>query len=100
MTDATWLIVAMGAGVYGLRLAGLALRDVTLPPDWERALRFVPVALLTGLVVVGLTGQVAAEPRRLLAVAVAALAAYRTGTMWACILAGMVAYWLLAWLPF
>jgi hypothetical protein len=31
-------------------------------------------------------------------VAAAALAAYRTGKMWACILAGMVVYWALAWL--
>ena len=97
MTDGLWLILGMGAGVYGLRLVGLALRDVALPPVWERALRFVPVALLTGLVVVGLTGQVSAEPIRLIAVAAAAFAAYRTGKMWVCILVGMVAYWLLGW---
>ena len=98
MTEALWLILGMGAGVYGLRLAGLALRDVALPPVWDRALRFVPVALLTGLVVVGLAGQVAAEPVRLVAVVVAAFVAYRTRQMWACILAGMATYWLLAWL--
>ena len=98
MTGAIWLVLAMGAGVYGLRIAGLILRDVALPPIWERALGFVPVALLTGLVVVGLSGQVAAEPIRLLAVAGGAYAAYRTGTMWACILGGMATYWLLAWL--
>jgi branched-subunit amino acid transport protein len=92
------MILGMGAGVYALRLVGLTLRDVALPPVWDRALRFVPVALLTGLVVVGLNGQVSAEPMRLLAVAAAALAAYRTGKMWACILAGMVTYWALAWL--
>ena len=106
MTSGLWLILAMGAGVYALRLAGLALRDVTLPPPlrlaqggvWERALRFVPIALLTGLVVVGLTGQVSAEPSRLVAVAGAAFVAHRTGKMWACILGGMVVYWLLGWL--
>jgi branched-subunit amino acid transport protein len=89
----------MGAGVYALRLIGLVLHGVALPPLWERALGFVPVALLTGLVVVGLSGQVSAEPMRLIAVAGGALAAYRTRKMWACILAGMVVYWLLAWLP-
>ncbi|MGE3270138.1 MAG: AzlD domain-containing protein [Chloroflexota bacterium] len=93
-----WLILGMGAGVYLLRLAGLSLHDVALPPVLDRALRFVPVALLSGLVVIGLTGQVSAEPWRLLAVAAGALAAYRTGRMWACILAGMVVYWLTAWL--
>ncbi len=97
--DATWLILAMGAGVYALRLVGLALHDVTLPELWDRALRFVPVALLTGLVVIGLTGQVAAEPSRLIAVAGAAFVAYRTRKMWACILSGMAIYWLLAWMP-
>ena len=95
VTGALWLVLAMGAGVYALRLAGLVLRNVSLPPLWERSLRFVPVALLTGLVVVGLSGQVSAEPSRLVAVAGAAFVAYRTGTMWACILAGMAAYWLL-----
>jgi branched-subunit amino acid transport protein len=98
VTGALWLVLGMGAGVYALRIVGLALRDVALPAVWERALRFVPVALLTGLVVVGLNGQVSAEPMRLIAVAGAALAAYRTGKMWACILGGMVTYWLLAWL--
>ena len=96
MSGALWLILGMGAGVYALRLIGLILRDVSLPAVWERALRFVPVALLTGLVVVGLNAQVSAEPWRLLAVAAAAFVAYRTGKMWACILSGMAAYWLLA----
>jgi branched-subunit amino acid transport protein len=95
VTSMLWLILGMGAGVYALRFVGLALRDVALPEVWERALRFVPVALLTGLVVVGLTGQVSAEPFRLVAVGVAALVAYRTGKMWACILSGMAVYWLL-----
>jgi branched-subunit amino acid transport protein len=93
-----WLVLGMGAGVYALRIVGLLLPDVALPPVWDRALRFVPVALLTGLVVVGLNGQVTAEPMRLIAVAGAALAAYRTGKMWVCILGGMATYWVLAWL--
>jgi branched-subunit amino acid transport protein len=98
VTGSVGLILAMGAGVYVLRLAGLVLHDIALPPVWERALRFVPVALLTGLVVIGLAGQVGAEPSRLVAVAGAALVARRTGQMWACILGGMALYWLLAWL--
>lgn len=97
VTGMLWLILGMGTGVYALRFVGLALRDVALPEVWERALRFVPVALLTGLVVVGLSGQVSAEPIRLLAVAVAVVVAHGTGRMWACILSGMVAYWLLWW---
>jgi len=98
VTGELWLILGMGAGVYGLRLAGLILREIALLAVWDRALRFVPVALLTGLVVVGLNGQVTAEPFRLIAVAGAAYAAHRTKKTWACIVAGMVAYWVLAWL--
>ena len=93
-----WLILGMGAGVYLLRLVGLSLQELKLPPAVDRGLRCVPVALLTGLVVVSLTGQVAAEPGRLLGVAVAALVAHRTGKMWACILSGMVVYWATSWL--
>jgi branched-subunit amino acid transport protein len=92
------LILGMGAGVYLLRLTGLTLQDLTLPLSIDRSLRCMPVALLTGLVVVSLSGQVAAEPLRLLAVTGAILAAYRTGKMWACILAGMAVYWLAGWL--
>ncbi len=98
MTGNLWLILAMGLGVYALRLVGLVLHDVTLPAGSARALQFVPVALLTGLVVVGLNGQVTAEPIRLIAVAGAALVTYRTGKMWACILSGMAVYGLLWWL--
>ena len=90
-----WAILGMGAGVYALRLAGLALPDVTVPPTWERALGFVPIALLTALVVSSLAGPSGGEPARLVAAGGAALVARRTGKMWACILSGMALYWLL-----
>ncbi len=93
--NVVWLILAMGAGVYSLRLVGLALPDVTVPPFWEQALRFVPVALLTSLVVLSLTSQPADAPIRVIAACGAAIVARLTGQMWACILSGMVLYWLL-----
>lgn len=93
--SALWPILGMAAGVYALRLAGLALRDLALPPGWERALRLLPVALLTALIVLNLTGQAEGSTSRLAAAAGAGLVAYRTGRMWACILSGMVLYWLL-----
>jgi len=89
-----WLILLMGGAVYGLRLAGLVLRDVSIPPAWERAFGFVPVALLTALVVASLASAPEAMPERLIAAAGAAAVARWTGQMWACILAGMVVYWL------
>ena len=93
--SAVWLILGMGAGVYALRLAGLVSRDLAVPPAWERALGFVPVALLSALVVSSLSGQADDGATRLVAALGAALVARRTGRMWACILSGMVLYWLL-----
>ena len=90
-----WAILGMGAGVYALRLAGLALPDVSVPPTWERALGFVPIALLTALVVSSLAGSSGSEPARLVAAGAAALVARRTGKLWACIVSGMALYWLL-----
>ncbi len=92
--SSVWLILAMGAGVYALRIAGLVLRDVTVPPEWERALGFVPVALLTALVVGSLAGPADGGGTRLAAAVAATLIARLTGQMWACILSGMAVYWL------
>ena len=89
-------ILGMGAGMYALRLVGMALPDVRVPPEWERALRFVPVALLTALVLVSILGRTGDERLfRLVGAAGGALVVWRTKKMWACILAGMAAYWAL-----
>jgi len=88
-------ILGMGAGVYALRVSGLALRDIAVPPAWERALGFVPVAVLTALVVSGLAGRAEGGPAPIGAAAGAALVARLSGRMWACILSGMALYWLL-----
>jgi branched-subunit amino acid transport protein len=52
----TWLVLAMGAGVFALRLAGLVLPSRSVPAAWDRALAFVPIALLAALVVASLSG--------------------------------------------
>lgn len=87
-------ILGMAAAVYALRLAGLLLTDVAVPPTWERALGFVPVATLTALVVASLSGRPDEAPIRLVAVVGGGLAARRTGRAWVCILGGMALYWL------
>ena len=51
------LVLAMGAAVFLMRLAGLSLPAVTVPAAWERALAFVPASLLAALVVISLTGS-------------------------------------------
>jgi branched-subunit amino acid transport protein len=63
----------------------------------ERAVGFVPVALLTALVVASLAGVPEGGWSRLVAAAGAAAVARWTGQMWACILSGMVIYWLVSW---
>jgi branched-subunit amino acid transport protein len=89
-------ILGMGLGMYALRLGGMVLRDVAVPPAWERALRFVPVALLTALVLVSILGRTGDERSfRLIGAAGAALVAWRAKKTWACILAGMAVYWAL-----
>ena len=87
-------ILGMGATVYTLRLAGLVVHDVAVPRAWARALAFVPVALLTALVVSSLVARPEQALPRSAAAAMAALVARRTGKMWACILSGMVIFWI------
>jgi branched-subunit amino acid transport protein len=53
------------------------------------------VAMISALVATLLTGQVAADPIRLVAAGGAAVIAARTRRLWACILGGMALYWLL-----
>ena len=88
-------ILLLGAGVYALRFAGLALPDAAVPPAWERPLGFVPPALLTALVVASLAGPATGGMDRWLAAAGAAVIVRLMGRMWACIPSGMIIYWLL-----
>ena len=92
----TWLVLAMGAGVFALRLAGLVLPSRSVPATWDRAFAFVPIALLTALVVASLGGGSDEVGLRLVAAGGGALAAYRTRQMWACIVTGLLLYALLA----
>lgn len=91
---ALWPILAMGAGVYLLRLIGLTVPRSAMPPAFERALRFVPVALLSALVVSSLAGRTVDGAAGWIAAAGAALVVWRTRRLWACIVSGMALYWL------
>jgi branched-subunit amino acid transport protein len=88
-------ILGMAAGVYLLRLAGFLLAGAAVPPAWERALGFVPVATLTALVVASLAGRPDEGPARLVAAAGAGIAAWRIGRAWVCIAVGLALYWTL-----
>lgn len=92
------LVLAMGGAVFLLRLGGVTLPERAVPPTAERALRFVPVSLLAALLVISLLGPArggSADWRAMAAVAIGAAIAHRTGRLWACIVAGLVAIWLL-----
>lgn len=99
--------MSLWLAILGMALVTLATRAAPLllmrgePPEWlGRWLGFVPVAVFTALALHPLliTGGVA--PRLslgapLLAGLVGALAAWRTGSVLAAILAGLAAFWLL-----
>ena len=90
-----WLIFVMALAVYTLCLSGFLLAAATVPPAWERALGFVPVATLSALVVASLSGRPDEGVLRWIAVVVAAWATRRTRRVWVCIVVGMAVYALL-----
>ena len=87
------VVVALALGTLGLRVSGLALSDVRIPAAWERAWRYVPLALLSALIALSLTGRDAGETSiRSIAVVVAAIVAYKARRLWVCIACGMAVY--------
>ncbi|WP_158058013.1 AzlD domain-containing protein [Halorussus halophilus] len=103
--DATtlWLlIVAAGVGTYLIRLSFIALFGLLdeVPERVERALRFVPAAVLSALVVPDIvfadsTLALSLGNTKLFAGTLAALVAWRTENILATLVAGMGALWLL-----
>ncbi|NHN57591.1 MULTISPECIES: AzlD domain-containing protein [Halorussus] len=101
-TIVLWLVIlAGGVGTFALRASFVALfgRLDDVPPRVERALRFVPAAVLSALLVPELVfadGGLALSPAnpKLLAGAVAAAVAWRTEDILATLVAGMGALWL------
>lgn len=94
-------IVGMGVATYAIRLVLILLVGyVLVPPFLQRALRFVPPAVLSALVFPDLllTGgvlEVSPASPRLLAGALAALVAWRSRNALLAIGLGMLALWLL-----
>ena len=97
-----WLtIVGAGAVTFALRLSFIALLGRMETPDFlGRALRFVPAAVLTAVVIpllVYVNGalEVSLGNERLLAGLVAALIAWRTRSVLFTLGGGMAALWML-----
>lgn len=96
-----WLVILVaGVGTFAFRVSFVALFGrLDLPPGVERALRFVPAAVLSALVAPQLLvvdGGLAATPAnpRLVAGALAAVVAWRTEDVLATLLVGMTGLWL------
>lgn len=93
-----WLVILLaGLVTYATRLSFILLLDRIQVPDWfRRVLRFVPVAVLSAIVLPELTspdGSLSLTWRnpQMAAGAVAILVAWRTKNMLLTILAGMAA---------
>ena len=100
-----WVVIfAVGGLTYLSRLSFIALfARWEMPSFVARALRFVPAAMLTAIVVpaVALRGSgvdVALAHEKLAAALLASLVAWRTRSPAATMVAGMAALWLLQWL--
>jgi branched-subunit amino acid transport protein len=101
-TQTLWLTM-LGAGVvtFALRLSFIALLGrVEVPPFLERALRFVPAAVLTAVVVSLLLCEdgamdVSLGNERLLAGLVAVLICWRTRSVPLTLIGGMASLWML-----
>ncbi len=100
-----WLtILAMGAVTFAIRLVPiLALERAPIPPRLRQALAYVPVAVLSAIVLPELLLRdrqldVSLGNPRLLAGMLAIVVAWRTRQVLPTIAAGMGALWLLQWI--
>ena len=99
-TPALWLtILGAGAVTFALRLSFIVLLErIRIPPTFRRALRFVPAAVLTAVVIPLLfykngVLEVSLGNERLLAGLVAVLIAWRTRSVLFTLSGGMAMLW-------
>lgn len=96
-----WVLIAViGTGTFALRLSFIQLYASMeeFPPRIDRALRFVPVAVLAALIapaLLSLDGLLGGSPLdpHLVAGTVAFVVAWRTNSMTATIAVGMGVFW-------
>lgn len=100
-TASIWTIIFVaGAGTLLLRVSfiGLTRRESTVPPLAQRALRLVPAAVLSALAAAGLfrpEGDLDLYGARLAAGVVAIVVAWRTRSIVATLIVGMITLWIL-----
>lgn len=86
-------LLLMWAVTYPMRLLGLSLGRLELPPFWLNFLKFVPVSVFAALIVPDVLGS-PEWPLRLCACGMGGLLLWRTRGLAAGILGGFAAYWL------
>ncbi|MCL4395744.1 MAG: AzlD domain-containing protein [Chloroflexi bacterium] len=98
-------VVIAGAVTYTTRLSFIAAHGRLQVPEWfTRAMTFVPVAVLSAIILPELVARdgefvLSVASWRILAGASATLIAWRTKNVWLTIAAGMAALWLLQAIP-
>ena len=97
-----WIImISLGLLTFGTRLSFILLIErINLPRNFQRALRFVPIAVLSAIIApeLGYSNNALAislTNPRLLAGLIATVVAYKTKNVVITILAGMSVFWLL-----
>jgi len=97
-----WLVIlCVGLGTFALRAAGIVILGKIVQPQWfERALRYVPPAILGALISSSLlirhdTIDFSFTNVRLLAAMLAAVVAWWRKSLFWTIAAGMIALWVL-----
>ncbi|HEY1014671.1 MAG TPA: AzlD domain-containing protein [Herpetosiphonaceae bacterium] len=96
-------LVAIGLITFGQRFAFIALQGRWAPPDWlTRALRFVPVAVLSAIIVPDLVLRdnaldLSPTNPRLICGLVAGLVAWRTKNVLLTIGAGLAVFFAMQW---
>jgi branched-subunit amino acid transport protein len=86
------VIGLMWAVTYPVRLLGLSLGRLKLPPFWLAFLRFMPVSVFAALIVPDVLGS-PEWPRRVVGCLVGAALMWRTRNLALGILGGFAAYW-------
>ena len=97
-----WIVmIVLGLLTFFIRFSFIALLErLNLPRNFQRALRFVPIAVLSAIIAPELgysNSQLAVLPTnpRLLAGIIATIVAYKTKSVVWTICAGMVVFWVL-----
>ena len=98
-----WLIIlAMGVVTFGIRLLPIVLLGrIEIPLVVQRALRFVPPAVLSAIIapellMPGGEFSLSLDNARLIAGVIATVVAWRTKNVLATIAVGMITFWVLS----